>query len=274
MPNGSSCSDAGTRGAPGAWPGAAWRPSDWRQPSVATPSGLRGDFRGASAEGEPSDFLGEARGVDVALGLGLAVGDGRGVGAAGWGAGAGGAGAGGGTGAGLGVGFGDGGAGRGVGPEMTTLGGATVVRVVVFTPPGALPLVAENEYRWSPAGRLIERENVTPPTKSDPDVLSANVPTPWTMTTTRVGVQPALSEYRTEKVTTVDVVPASGAAAPLQRTRSCPFPLQLAAAAGVPETSIAAAIARIEVVRRLMRARGTSVPSPDGTWARSGDWMT
>jgi hypothetical protein len=57
----------------------------------------------------------------------------------------------------------------------------------------------------------------------------------------------------------VEGVPAPGVAAPPDSTMSCPFPLQLAAAAGEPTASVAAATARIERAIRCMGPRLATV---------------
>jgi hypothetical protein len=75
---------------------------------------------------------------------------------------------------------------------------------------------------------------------------------PRITTTTRVGAHPAVSTYLTENLIAVDVVPVPGVAVPLDRTTSCPLPLQLAATAGDPAASIAAATASMAMVIRLM----------------------
>lgn len=71
-------------------------------------------------------------------------------------------------------------------------------------------------------------------------------------------MQPAVSAYRIENLTVVDVVPVPGVAVPFERTTSCALPLQLAAMVGEPAASIAAAKASTEVVIRLMGTWGPS----------------
>jgi hypothetical protein len=56
----------------------------------------------------------------------------------------------------------------------------------------------------------------------------------------------------------VDVVPTPGVADPFERTIWCPLPLQLAAMAGWPDASIAAATASMEMVIRFMGTLGPS----------------
>ena len=81
----------------------------------------------------------------------------------------------------------------------------------------------------------------------------------------------------------VDVVPAPGTAVPFESAMSCPLPLQLAAAAGEPAASVAAASARIEMPIRLMGCWGPLSylgpyigPSPplDGPKVRVREWTS
>ena len=106
-----------------------------------------------AATGERSDgeFAASAVGDAVAGAVGAAVGAALG--------GGGGGGGGGGAGFGFGVGFGGAGVGvgRGAGAATTTADGATLESAPVF-----FPLVALNEYRWLPAGRLSVREKIAP----------------------------------------------------------------------------------------------------------------
>src|ERR1044072_601277 len=71
----------------------------------------------------------------------------------------------------------------------------------------------------------------------------------------------------------VDAVPVPGVPDPLERTTWCPLPLQLAAMAGWPDASNAAATASMEVGVRFMGTGGPpssprrspgSQPAPDG----------
>jgi hypothetical protein len=85
----------------------------------------------------------------------------------------------------------------------------------------------------------------------------ANGPTPATVTFTELGTQPAESEYFTEKVKSVLVVPVPGVAFPWLRLMVCDGLLQLAASAAGAAASMLAVIASAMTRRRTM-----AVPSP------------
>ncbi len=82
--------------------------------------------------------------------------------------------------------------------------------------------------------------------------LNTIVPTPGMVTVMEVGAHPALSVYRTENVTTVDVVPAPGLAAPSESTSWCDAPWQLAAIATGAVASRAMSTPTRPIVRRCM----------------------
>jgi hypothetical protein len=80
----------------------------------------------------------------------------------------------------------------------------------------------------------------------------AKEPTPATVTFTELGTQPAESEYFTEKVKSVLVVPVPGVAFPWVKLRVCDGLLQLAASAAGAAASMVAVIAIGMTRRRRM----------------------
>jgi hypothetical protein len=102
-----------------------------------------------------------------------------------------------------------------------------------------------------PTGSRRPRVNTTPVNQVLPVAVIENG-LPATVTLTELGTQPAESEYFTEKVKRVFVVPLPGVTLPWLRVMACDGLLQLAASTAGAAASMLAVIANGMTRRRRM----------------------